>query len=69
MTEKDMIGIFVYEAQGELSTSDLYDLAVELFAVDEKYEDYKHHIRTMQQHLKNKGILVNTRYGYWALAS
>ena len=68
MSEKEMIQIYV-SAGNELSTAELYDRAVAQYGVDVKYDDHKHHIRTMQQHLKNKGILVNTRRGFWALVS
>ena len=69
MTANDLMNIFVNSNKKEISTSEVYDIAIREYGVDDMYDDYEKHIRNLQQHLKRKGILVNTRHGYWALTT
>lgn len=69
MTANDLMNIFVNSNKKEISTSEVYDIAIREYGVDDMYDDYEKHIRNLQQQLKRKGILVNTRHGYWALTT
>ena len=69
MTAEDLVVIFANSRKKEISTAELYQIAIREYGVDDQYEDYEKHIRGLQQQLKKSGILVNTRRGYWALAS
>lgn len=69
MIANDLMNIFVNSNKKEISTSEVYDIAIREYGVDDMYDDYEKHIRNLQQQLKRKGILVNTRHGYWALTT
>ena len=69
MTANDLMNIFVNSNKKEISTSEVYDIAIREYGVDDMYDDYEKHIRNLQQQLKRRGILVNTRHGYWALTT
>lgn len=69
MTANDLLIIFLRTNKREISTSELYELAIKQFGVDDMYDDYEKHIRSLQQELKRKGVIVNTRHGYWALVA
>lgn len=69
MIANDLMNIFVNSNKKEISTSEVYDIAIREYGVDDMYDDYEKHIRNLQQQLKRRGILVNTRHGYWALTT
>lgn len=69
MVANDLMNIFVNSNKKEISTSEIYDIAIREYGVDDMYDDYEKHIRNLQQQLKRRGILVNTRHGYWALTT
>lgn len=69
MIANDLMNIFVNSNKKEISTSEIYGIAIREYGVDDMYDDYEKHIRNLQQQLKRKGILVNTRHGYWALTT
>ena len=69
MTANDLMNIFVNSNKKEISTSEVYDIAIREYGVDDVYDDYEKHIRNLQQQLKRRCILVNTRHGYWALTT
>lgn len=68
MTADNLFEIFASSKKKELSTQELYRIAIKEYGVDNMYDDYEKHIRSLQQELKKRGVLVNTRRGYWALA-
>lgn len=69
MIANDLMNIFVNSNKKEISTSEIYEIAIREYGVDDMYDDYEKHIRNLQQQLKRRGILVNTRHGYWALTT
>ena len=67
MDSQDLLVLFLESKKDELSTQELYELAIKKYAVDSKYDDYEHHIRGLQQVLANQGLIKNVRRGYWVL--
>ena len=67
MTADNLFELFASSKKKEISTSELYRMAIKEFNVDDLYDDYEKHIRSLQQELKRRGVLKNTRRGYWSL--
>ena len=67
MTHEELYDLFLESDKDELSTQELYSLAIKKYKVDDEYDDYEKHVRGLQQVLASKGLIRNVRHGYWAL--